>query len=278
MGLFGLPGGDLPAATYCGVVARYQQLRPIRLRLNHELVGRLSQDVLRIGASRLGMLKNGVFVFNTEDETSVLMDYCIYDVYREGRNAVEQYLCDCPPDPDSDEMTCLRAMQQATYAMMSVLRVESGVGVQVRNFFTEETQLLVDLGLSKSARPGLLLGTRLLDFHDFTATGGAAIPLGVLDESQLEQWQTRISTGIEDRDFDPAPLIRRCLEAGMSSHVRYERSDTERRIDMGHDVGAIESSAQRKRKLAARSANKVSANRRCGCGSGKMFKNCCGKR
>ena len=103
-------------------------------------------------AKRIGIFHHGTFVFENEDETSVLMDYCIYNVIRKGRDAVEQYLCDCPPDSDSDEMACLQAMQHGIYALVAVLRVEPGVGCHVRNLFTEETRLLVDIGYPK--RPG----------------------------------------------------------------------------------------------------------------------------
>jgi hypothetical protein len=165
MGLFSFGGISRSLATeYQDVLTRYQRFRPIRFRLNDELVRRLPRDVLDEGARKLGILRRGVFVFDNEDESSVLMDYCIYNVFRRGRNAVEQYLCDCPPDPNSDEMACLGAMKQATYALVVVLRVEPGVGCHVRNLFTEEKRLLADIGLAKSARPGTLMATRLLDF------------------------------------------------------------------------------------------------------------------
>ena len=59
------------------VVTRYERLRPVRLRLNNELVRCLSRDVLNDGAEKIGILRSGTFVFDNEDETSVLMDYCI---------------------------------------------------------------------------------------------------------------------------------------------------------------------------------------------------------
>ena len=126
----GLPDFDkalLPQTTdLSDVAAQYQRIRPVRFRLNNELVTRLSRDMLHNGAKSLGMLRDGILVFDTEDETSVLMDYCIYDVDRKGRNAVDQYLADNPPDPDSDEMACLHAMQHATYTMLVVLQIEPG--------------------------------------------------------------------------------------------------------------------------------------------------------
>ena len=277
MGLFGLSIGSSPAHDFKDVVAHYKRIRPIRLHLNNELVHRLSRDVLDDGAKRIGILRKGTLVFENEDETSVLMDYCIYNVYRKGRNAVEQYLCDCPPDPDSDEMACLQAMQHARYSLVAVLRVEPGVGCHVRDLFTEETRLLVDMGLSRTARPGAVIATRLLDFGGFVATGGAALPLGVLDNDELDHWQRKLRAGVHDERYDPAPLIRACLQRGASSNIQYEGEDTQRPSAVGGGSATFENSAQRRLARSRHHASKAVANRRCPCGSGKMFKNCCGK-
>ena len=276
MGLFNVPDAlDVSAGARQEIVDRYQRRRPIRMRLNHALTGLLSKDAIHEGARRLGMLRGDVIYFDNEDETSVLMDYCIYDVYRNGRNAVEQYLCDSPPDPDSDEMDCLRAMQHATYSLVAVLRVEPGVGCQVRNLFTDETRLLVDIGFSRTAQPGAVIATRLLDFGDYIATSGAALPMGVLDDNQLDEWVQRISAGVHEEDFDPAPLIRMCLEKGASSYIRYEEAETPRQSRPERKY-SLQGVVARRRQY--RKEKPPLATRRCRCGSGKMVKNCCGKR
>lgn len=257
------------------VVAHYRRLRSIRLRLNDELVRRLSPDVIKEGAKRLGMLRGGTFVFDNEDETCVLMDYCIYDVYHKGRNAIEQYLCDSPPDPDSEEMACLHAMQRATYTMVAVLRVERGVGCLVRNLFTGETRFLVDIGFSKTARPGVTLLTRLLDFGNFVATTGAALPLGILSQSELDAWQRKLRAGVDGGPADHALLIRTCLQQGASSYIQYEGQETQRLSDAGQGASPVGISAKQRRALEKRHKRKPLANRRCKCGSGKMVKNCC---
>ena len=75
MDLFGFCKGTSPEPTvFKDIVARYQHLRPIRLRLNNELVHRLSRDVLNEGAKKIGIYHDGTFVFENEDETSVLME------------------------------------------------------------------------------------------------------------------------------------------------------------------------------------------------------------
>ncbi len=279
MGLFGF--GKTPStqtAEFRDVVAYYQRIRPTRLRLNNKLVSRLPKDVFNEGAKRIGILRGGTLVFDSEEEMSVLMDYCIYDVYRKERNAVEEYLCECPPDPDSEEMACLQAMQHATFALVVVLRVEPGVGCHVRNMFTEETLLLVDMGFSQTGQPGAVIITRLLDFGNFVVTSGAALPLGILDDDELEDWQRKINAGTHDDRYDPAPLIRSCLQRGASSNIRYEGADTPRLLDGGTAFLPARTSPQERRVLTKSRTRKPVTNRRCRCGSGKMFKNCCGRR
>ena len=166
------------------IISRYKRLRAVGRNLNQKMVERLSKDALHKGGRKLGILRKGVLVFNSEDESAVLMDYCLYDVRRNGRNAVEQYLIDSPPDPDSDELVCLRAMQHAIYSLFVVESVERGLGVTVRDSLSNETILIVDMGFGSSAQPRLVFASRLL-FHDgFSMTGGAALPLAVLPKDE----------------------------------------------------------------------------------------------
>ena len=76
-------------ADRAGIVARYKHLRAVGQTLSHKLVQRLSKDVLHEGGRKLGLLKKDILVFDSEDETAILMDYCIYDVRRQGRNDSE---------------------------------------------------------------------------------------------------------------------------------------------------------------------------------------------
>ena len=66
--------------SHAEVLPVYRRFRQIGLQLNHKLVKTLSTEALNEGGRRLGILKNDTFVFDSEDETSVLMDYCIHNV------------------------------------------------------------------------------------------------------------------------------------------------------------------------------------------------------
>ena len=257
------------------LVARYQRLRAVCRSLNNAMVGRLAKDALDEGGRKLGLLRDGIFVFGDESETAVLMDYCLYHVRRNGRTAVEQYGLDHPPTPGTDEWTCLCAMQDAIHSMFRVDAVEPGVALAVTDLATDEQFLLVDIGLSQSAKPGTLFLSRLLLFDDFAATGGAAIPLCRLPPAELASFSARwkrVSTS-RNADYDPAPLIREFLQRGMTEKVRYldEPSSPVRDPQM--------LKAHRKERMTLlKQARKADDTRRCPCGSGKMFKNCCLKK
>ena len=133
----------------------YLRLRQAGLRLNHKLVGTLSKEALHEGARRLGMLHGETLVFDSEDETSVLMDYCIYNLYSGGKNAAQRYLAESPPG-GPDEMIFLQAMQTAYYSILQVTDVERGVGVAVRDLLRGGTGFLVDVGFGSSPT-GLVL-------------------------------------------------------------------------------------------------------------------------
>ena len=71
------------------VLPTYRRIRQVGLQLNHKLVKTLSKETIDTAGERLGMLKKGILVFDSEDETSVLMDFAIYNVRIGGKNAAE---------------------------------------------------------------------------------------------------------------------------------------------------------------------------------------------
>jgi len=251
------------------IVARYQRLRSVSRNLNHKLLERLSKEMLHEGGKKLGIFRGGTLVFDSEDDTSVLMDYCLYDVRRNGRNTVEQYLIDSLPDLESDEMVCLRAMQHAVYSLYIVESVERGLGVTVRDLRSDERLLVVDMGFASTAQPGLVLASRMLPHDGFWITGGAALPISALppDEQDAVTKDLLQATSLLSEDdgyFDPAPLIRSCLRQGCSSNVQYQE--------------ASGSGIRQRRASGRRHSGKVGRNAPCPCGSGKKFKQCCMKR
>jgi hypothetical protein len=260
----------------------HRRLLDARFRLNNAIFARLPRESLNRGAHRLGMLQGRAIEYGDENELSVLMDYCIYDVFIRGHNAVEQYAIDFPPLPGSDEYANLEAMRSSRYTLIVVLELAPGVGCQIYDMFADESRFLADVGFSNTAEPGMLVATRLLDFGDFVTTSGAALPLGPPDDAVKREWLKVIEECADVQDFDPAELIQMCFASGGASAIRYaspngyEESNADAASRTRDENTPTVFTARPKRKGAMRSGI-AKANRRCRCGSGKMFKNCCGK-
>lgn len=206
-------------AKRTGLRERYQGLRATSRDLNHRLVKKLTKAVIDEGGRKLGLLKRGTLVLNTEDELSVLMDYCIYNVRKKGRTTLESF--QPALDPGSDEAICLAAMRQAFYSIFIIEAISDRTVLTIRNALNNERLLLIDLGLAATATIGGALASRVLPFDEFVATGGAALPIPAPSPQRLERL-LKLDRPQGNAFTDPAPLIKTLLRSGASDYVRYE--------------------------------------------------------
>jgi hypothetical protein len=206
-------------------------MREVRFRLNNLLVKMIPRKTLEECGRILGFFRKGVLVFESEDETSVLMDYCLFYPGPDGRNLVAKYLEKSPPPPSSDEMVALREMTHAYYSLFQVIGVERGVGVGVRDVLRGETGFIVDVGFGDTAQRHMILATRIIPVEGFLMTGGAALPV---DASVAERISRELKrTGYYPETFDyeqitprqeaevAAIVIRECRSTGMASRIAY---------------------------------------------------------
>ncbi len=162
---------------HAGLLDRYRRTREVRFRLNHLLVQTIPKKTLDECGLKLGFLRKGTFVFETEDESALLMDYCLYYPQPDGRNLVAKYLEESPPPAGSEEMAALQAMTHAYYSLFQITDVERGVGVSVEDLLREEAGFIVDVGMGNSVRRHMMLATRIIPMDGFLTTGGAGLPL-----------------------------------------------------------------------------------------------------
>jgi len=67
------------------------------------------REAIQQVAETLGRLHQGVLVFDSVDESSVLMDCGLFDWIREGKTFIEQYVENHPPVPGTAEHELLEA-------------------------------------------------------------------------------------------------------------------------------------------------------------------------
>ncbi len=258
-------------SRHAGLLPTYLQLRKVGLRLGNKLVETLDKDVLEEGGTKLGILRDGAFVLDTEDQSSVLMDYCIYNVYRGGRNAVTRMLEDSPPS-NPDELALLRAQTGAYYSIFRIEEVERGVGVTLLDLLRKDTFFMTDVSMGNSMRDGFGLAGRVIPMDGYSMSGGAMLPFDAKSAKRfkrdLDPWLAKKTDFARLRPAEEAELaaqvIRAALESGMGEHILYATPGEEKRPG----------------RWSPDNPGRVRANRNdpCPCGSGRKYKSCCGKR
>ena len=250
----------------------YQRRRAIGLRVNTKLVESLDKKAIDEAGNRLGILRKGVLCLDTEDTICVVMDYAIRHIRRDGQNAIERFRNETPPT-DQEEAEWLEAISQVRYRILQVEKVYPGFGLQVCDIFGDETNLLVDVGFSRTVVRHIVLAGHVCPFGDYWMTTGAALPVTADVLKRLgSEFERRFGLQVEnyrmrskERETEMATLaIRTCLAAGMSQQVSY-----------GETPGA----PHFHRPIApAPTKRQIGRNASCPCGSGRKFKNCCLRR
>jgi hypothetical protein len=87
--------------------------------LNSKIVRTIPKRAYDDIGDAIGVLHNGVMVFDTEDVAGVLMDCCIHDWFEDGRNLVERYAETHPAEQETDDAFLLSAYTQAQYRLLA---------------------------------------------------------------------------------------------------------------------------------------------------------------
>ncbi|HEY8749274.1 MAG TPA: SEC-C metal-binding domain-containing protein [Tepidisphaeraceae bacterium] len=244
----------------------YKALRQVSFRLGKSLVERFSRDDIDAAARELGMLHDNKIVLETEDELGVVLDYAIYAIFRDGRNAVDRMLEEEPPPEGSPEMRVLRAMKDSHYTILDVQEVIPGVGVRGLDGPKHVPILVVDMGFSQTATTGMALATRILSpAEGWWMTSGAALPVNQQALELIDRdWSNHTRrSGHEPDDRNRARIITRaCIAAGASRQIAYANVRDSARL------GRLTPTAE--------TLSKVGRNDPCPCGSAKKYKKCCG--
>ena len=253
---------------YIELVEQYKKYRSIGREINNILLKYLSKKAVQVCGRNLAIMSGKTLVFQDEDESSVLMDHCIYDYYENGQNAIAAYMEAVPPAPGTDEAIVLRAMSESFYTLVQVSEIVEDVGVWADDLLDSRQYLIVDIGFSQTAVEGLVLATRLIPFTGFLMSSGAARPVdkeclrsifAYLEQQFSSEDGKYLEIDAQRRPEMTAAILRCCLQQREDSPgIEYQD------VEPSYVTSPVKAEPH------------VGRNTPCPCGSGKKFKKCCG--
>lgn len=210
-------------------VERYRSLRALSMALNHKIIKTIPRQAYDEIGDALGIRRNGMLVFDSEDMTSVLMDCCLYDWYENGKNLVQRYSETHPATPEMDESYLLQACLQAKYRILVAQSAVPGAGLHCQDVLNGGELFLMDLAMSQNVPNGnAALATRTIPLGEYWMTGGAGLPISskqsILDV--LSRKAREYEKPPQGPDGVALPIARACLAAGAANYITYESAET----------------------------------------------------
>ena len=161
------------------MLAEYRYYRSVAMHLNSRIVKIIKRHELDAAARSLGIVVRGIMVFDSEDETSVLMDRAIYDLRRGNKNILACFIDEHVREDFSEtEWQLLQGKSKAWFSLFEILAAHPAEAwVQLRDLINSTGPFrMFDVGLSQTAPPGQLIATRLVPINDWHMTTGVSHP------------------------------------------------------------------------------------------------------
>lgn len=168
-------------------VGKYKSIRAMGMPLMSRVSKTLPKDLILQAAKDLRMLgKNGrTVVMDAEHEVDFLMDRAIHDIPWPQERWIEKICGENVADYSLREQELLKAQARAYFSLYEVSSVEAGRGLRLRDLFSNQELLLIDLGLAETAKNLGLFATRVVTLEDISFTSGVGMPFPAEDKSKL---------------------------------------------------------------------------------------------
>ena len=188
-------------------IADYSEIRRRSMDLHSKIFKKLTSDDYKTCGKHLGVWQNKALALESDEEVDLFTDYAIYGYRPRGFNMAEKYLRLFNKEADDFELTLLRHMRSARYAIYQIEETNGTDTLKAIDIFSKSRYSLVDHQMAKTARQGLMLAGYLIDFDGFSIQTGGTVR--VTREIMQADEVVRVIDQIEDdhlEDFltDPA--------------------------------------------------------------------------
>lgn len=178
-------------------------MREAGMAVNNKLLKHVSKDMLNHAVKMLGIRMQGnTILFDSEEETSYLMNFLLFDYKVNGKNTVQTYQ-ESHRANTQIEKELISSMRSSYSSLFEVTSIR-GFTVGLRDLFrtTDKPIKLIDVAFSVTASPGTLIFIRLVPVGDRYMTSGVSFIFRKEIKQYLLRRYRKISKKIEAGDQD----------------------------------------------------------------------------
>ena len=160
-------------------IRKYQQYRGIAQKLSEKVLEKFTDNQsLKVVGKLLGITEGKTVMLDSEEELNFITDFSLFEYQVEGKNFVQRYQEDETAKKTEIEMEILTAQSLSYTSLFKITETDPvNATVTLSDLLNNNQDLkIININLSQTAYPGLLIFTRIEPFADFyTASGMFAL-------------------------------------------------------------------------------------------------------
>lgn len=173
------------------LIEKYKTIRKIGTQLNQKIIeSSVNRELLTTSGKLLGIIHKETFIFESEDETNVLMDFAIHEIKVDNKNAIKIYQekTGWENEIEKEILDALLLSYTSLFKVTSVSEEKSTIFLY--DILNKKNNIeLMDINFSKFAVPGVLVFFRLIPFNDYNITSGISFAFpGSLEKYILRKY------------------------------------------------------------------------------------------
>jgi hypothetical protein len=169
-------------------IRKYQQYRGIAQKLSEKVIEKFTDNQsLKVVGKLLGITEGTTVVLDSEEELNFVMDFSIFEYQVEGKNFVQRYQEDETAKKTEIEMEILTAQSLSYTSFFKITETDPvNATITLSDLLNNNQELkIININLSRTAYPGLLIFTRIEPFADFNAASGMYALFSEVSERSL---------------------------------------------------------------------------------------------
>lgn len=171
----------------------YQQTRAILKEIYTDLMSvdaSSSNNIFTAAGKNLDLMEGRTLFIETEHEMNMLIDYGLFQCFKNGKNVVEQYFDAHYTLYGPKKLTILRGLKNAKFSFLETIRPIDKYGVMMHDHLTDQLVLIIDKGLYQAVQLGhkYAVLTHYLETPQFALTTGAATPVLLYTSVGQKMW------------------------------------------------------------------------------------------
>ncbi|HDT13574.1 MAG TPA: hypothetical protein ENO03_04380 [Candidatus Aminicenantes bacterium] len=176
----------------------YRAYRDTYVALNSRILDTaLPHDLFVEAGRRLGLLREGIFVFKDEEQPNVVADFALHELTSNGVSPIEAFRAK-NDDAEGVEKEILEGLSSASTSLFRIETISPSEDILVLSDLLNDKQgiRLMDIAFSRSAVRGLVMFTRLVAFkHVFMTSGFSFIFPPEMQRMLLRKYRRHFASG-----------------------------------------------------------------------------------